>query len=76
MIGDNVYFIEPETKEEALAVNELLLKMREEKRKSKRRQQVKMNISFEISNAIAEMGLSEVKNIVRELNRELRELKE
>lgn len=33
MIGNNVYFIEPETKEEALAVNKLLLKMREQKSK-------------------------------------------
>ena len=69
-------YVEFETEEEALAVSELLLKMREEKRKSEHRQKVKMAISFEISNAISEIGLSEVKNIVRELNRELRELKE
>ena len=69
MTGDNVSFMEPETKEEALAVNELLLKMREEKRK---REKVKMTISSVIIDAINEIGLPEVKNIVRELYKELR----
>lgn len=76
MMENNVFFIMPKTKEEALAVNELLSKMREQRLKEEQRQKAKMAISFEISNAIAEIGLPEVKNIVRELNRELRELKE
>lgn len=73
MAEKNIVLIEPETEEEILAINELLSTMREEKQK---RQKIKMAISLTISDAISEIGLPEVKNIVRELYRELRELKE
>lgn len=70
-----MYVIRPETAEEILAVNELLLKMREEKKKEMI-QKCKTAISFQIDDSISIIGLAETKRIVRELARELREYKE
>lgn len=72
----NLYVIKPETEKEILAVNDLLIKMREEEYHKERVQFHKNSISFEIADAIGELGLEEVKRIVRELNKELRELKQ
>lgn len=73
---ENLYIITPETPEEIIAVNDLILKMREEKQRIERIQKCKMAISFEISHSISEIGLADTKRIVREIARELRELKE
>ncbi len=76
MIIENNYVILPETAEEVLLANEAILKYREEKAKKELLQKHKMSISFAISDAIGEIGLEETKRIVRELNHELRTLKE
>lgn len=76
MIIDNCYVITVETAEEVKAANEAILKIREERQERQRKeaiQKCKMAISFEVSNAISEIGLEEVKRIVREINHELRE---
>ncbi len=70
-----LHLIRPETREEILAVNDLLLKMREENARKERIQFHKNSIASQIADAIGELGLEEVKRIVRELNKELRELK-
>lgn len=62
------------TDDEVQACMTLLRDIRERKRREKLIQKAKTSISFEISNAISEIGLETTKNIVRELNRELREL--
>ena len=72
----NLYVISPETAEEILAVNDLLLKMREENQKKELIQKCKTAISFQIGDSISTIGLAETKKIVRELARELREYKE
>lgn len=72
----NLYSITPETAEEILAVNELLLKMREEQQKKELIIKHKNTISFHIADSVSAIGLEETKRIVRELNRELREFKE
>lgn len=71
----NLYAIQPENEKEILAVNDLLLKMREEEQRKERIQFHKNSISFEIADAIGELGLVTTKQIVRELNKELRNLK-
>lgn len=71
-----LHLVKPETREEILAVNDLLLKMREENARKERIQFHKNSISFEIADSIGELGLEETKRIVRELNKELRELKQ
>lgn len=67
--------ITPETKEEIVAVNALLLKMREERQKQELIQKHKNAISFKIADSVSSIGLEETKRIVRELNKELREFK-
>lgn len=61
------------TDDEAEACMALLRDIWKRKRQEKLIQKAKTSISFEISNAISEIGLEETKRIVRELNRELRE---
>lgn len=70
----NLYVITPETEEEILAVNDMLLKMREEKQRQEQIQKCKNTISFYIADTVSTIGLEETKRIVRDLNRELREL--
>lgn len=74
MIIDNYYVITAETAEEVKAANEAILKIREERQRQEAVKKCKMAISFEVSNAISEIGLEEVKRIVREINHDLREL--
>lgn len=74
-IIDGCYFVEPETAEEVKLANEVILKFREEKLREEHRQRCKMAISSAISDVISQIGLAETKNIVRELNRELRLMK-
>ncbi len=64
------------TNDEAEAMLLLLEDIRARKERERQIQKAKMAISFEISNAISEIGLEETKRIVRELNRELRMQKE
>lgn len=64
------------TKDEVEAMLLLLEDIRARKERERQIQKAKMAISFEISNAISEIGLEETKRIVRELNRELRMQKE
>ena len=61
------------TDDEAEACMALLQDIWKRKRQEKLIQKAKTSISFEVSNAISEIGLEETKRIVRELNRELRE---
>lgn len=72
MIIDNCYVVMPENAEEVKIANEVILKLREEKLRAEHRQKCKMAISLAISDVISQIGLAETKNIVRELNRELR----
>ena len=72
---DGCYYVEPENAEEVILANEVILKLREEKLRSEHRQKCKMAISLAISDVISQIGLAETKNSVRELNRELREMK-
>lgn len=71
----NLYIMKPENEEEILAVNDLLIKMREDAARKEKIQFHKNSISFEIAAAIGELGLGETKRIVRALNKELRDLK-
>ena len=64
------------TNDEVEAMLLLLEDIRARKEKERHIKAAKMAISFEISNAISEIGLEETKRIVRELNRELRGQKE
>lgn len=74
-IIDGCYFVEPENAEEVKLANDVILKLREEKLREEHRQRCKMTISSAISDVISQIGLTETKNIVRELNRELRLMK-
>jgi hypothetical protein len=64
------------TDDEVEACMALLRDIWERKRVKELTQKAKTSISFEISNAISEIGLETTKNIVRGLYRELRELEE
>lgn len=64
------------TNDEIEAVKLLLEDIRARKEQQRLILKAKMAISFEISNAISEIGLEETKRIVRELNKELRIQKE
>ena len=64
------------TNDEVEAMLLLLEDIRAKKEKERHIKAAKMSISFEISNAVSEIGLEETKRIVRELNRELRMQKE
>lgn len=61
------------TDDEYEALYECLMKIREKKKHDQLIQACKTNISFQITDAIALIGLDETKRIVRELNRELRD---
>lgn len=71
---NGLYVITPETEEEILAVNDMLLKIRGEKQRQEQIQKCKNTISFHIADSISTIGLEETKHIVRELNKELRGL--
>ena len=60
------------TDDECEALHKCLMEIREKKRHDQLIQACKTNISFQISDAIALIGLAETKRLVRELNRELR----
>lgn len=62
------------TNDEVEACKLLLEDIRARKERQRLIDKAKMSISFEISNAISEIGLATTKNIVRELNRELGKL--
>ena len=64
------------TDDEIEACKLLLEDIRARKERDRLIRKAKMSISFEISNAISEIGLATTKNILRELNRELKEMKE
>ena len=70
----NLYVIKPKTEKEILAVNELLLKMREEEARKEKIQFHKHSISSEIAAAIGEIGLFETKNIVQDLYWEIEDM--
>lgn len=63
------------TEKETKACIELIRQMRAEEEHKRLVQKRKTSISFEISASINEIGLDETKKIVRELNRELKDLK-
>ena len=69
------YLISFENDEEIQAVKKLIEEMRAEEKRKERHQYHKHCISSCITHSIGELGLEETKRIVRELNRELRELK-
>ena len=62
------------TNDEAEACMALLRDIWEKKGREKLIQKAKASISFEVSDAIDKIGLEETKRIVREINKELREL--
>lgn len=64
------------TEDEIEACREVLKEIRAKKEHDKLVQLARKMIGFEISYAISNIGLEETKRIVRELNRELRELKD
>ena len=68
------YLITFENDEEIQAVKKLIEEMRAEEKRKERHQYHKHCISSCIAASIGELGLEETKRIVRELNRELREL--
>lgn len=61
------------TTDECEALHKCLMEIREKKAYERKLQTCKTNIAFQISDAIAIIGLTETKRLVRELNRELRE---
>ena len=62
------------TEDEIEACKLLLEDIRARKERQRLIDKAKMSISFEISNAISEIGLATTKNIVRDLSRELRDM--
>lgn len=62
------------TDDEFDACVDMVAKMRAERQREEAIQQVKTKICFEVSDGISQIGLDEVKRIVRELNQELRDL--
>ena len=62
------------TEDEIEACKLLLEDIRARKERQRLIDKAKMSISFEISNAISEIGLATTKNIVRDLLRELRDI--
>lgn len=62
------------TEEETEACLAIIKKMREERAKQAAIQKCKHAISSQIADSISTIGLEETKKIVRELNREIREL--
>lgn len=71
----NCYVITPESSEEVKVANEAILQYRAKKAHEELVQKHKNAITFEIDDAVADLGLETTKVIVRALARELRELK-
>ena len=69
------YLISFENDEEIQAVKKLIEEMRANEKRKERIQYHKHCISSCIAGCLGELGLEETKRIVRELSRELRELK-
>lgn len=72
--NDGATFENQVTQDEWEALNNLLTDIRAKKKHEELKQKHKMEISFAISDAISSLGLEDTKQIVRELNRELRVL--
>lgn len=64
----------PNTDEEILAVNNLLLKMREEEYRKERIKYHLDTINLTIADCVEELGLAEAKRIVQKLSKELNEI--
>ena len=71
-----LWSLTPENEKEILAVNNLLLKMREEEQEKENIRKCKHEISFVVADSISKIGLVNTKRIVREINKELREQSE
>ena len=69
------YIVSFENDEEIQAVKKLIEEMRANEKRKERIRYHKHCISSCIAGSMDELGLEETKRIVRELNRELRELK-
>ena len=76
MIIDGCNAIMPEDSEEVIKVNELLLKLREEKQHKELVEKHKERIFSEVITSIENLGLAETKRIVREIRDSLREKSE
>lgn len=63
----------PQNKEEALAINKLLTKMRKERERKEKISFFENLIRADIDAAIDEIGLEQTKILLRSFNRELRE---
>lgn len=64
----------PQNKEEVLAINKLLTKMRKERERKEKISFFENLIRADIDAAIDEIGLEQTKILLRSFNRELREL--
>lgn len=62
------------TKEEAEACRDLILNMREEARKKKAYEEALEGFRYSVQSLVDAVGLVEAKQIIREINRELRGL--
>ena len=62
------------TEEEAKACRDLILNMREEARKKKAHEEALEGFRYSVQALVDAVGLEEAKQIVREINRELRGL--
>jgi len=62
------------TKEETEACRDLILNMREEARKKKAHEEALEGFRYSVQALVDAVGLEEAKQIVREINRELRGL--
>ena len=69
------YFFSFENDEEIQAVKKLIEEMRANEKRKEKIQHHKECIRSCIASSIGDLGIEETKRIVRELNRELRELK-
>lgn len=65
----------PQTDEEMKAVEELLTKMREDKRKEEAIRQNTERLEYIVMTTIDAIGLENTKRIIRNINRSLREVK-
>lgn len=65
----------PQTDEEMKAVEELLTKMREDKRKEEAIRQNTERLEYIVMTTIDAIGLEDTKRIIRNINRSLREVK-
>lgn len=69
------YIVSFENDEEIQAVKKLIEEMRAEEKRKERIQFHKHCISSCIAHSVGELGLEETKRVIRELSKELRELK-